>query len=111
MLITDEKFFCEALDTKIPEMRAVSEAYRAGDIPKAEHILAEYVRQNLKPEIFFGISYNKNKGKGSDEEIRTVADRVVDGWVNSCGFAYRFEDGKIDWNSNKTPNNYCEWTW
>ena len=111
MLITDEKFFCEVLDTKIPEMRAVSEAYRAGDIPKAEHILAEYVRQNLKPEIFFGISYNKNKGKGSDEEIRTAADRVVDGWVNSCGFAYRFEDGKIDWNSNKTPNNYCEWTW
>ena len=111
MLITDEKFFCESLDQNIPEMRKVKENYLAGDVAGAEHVLAEYVRRTLNPEIYFGLSSCKQRRLIPDDEIRTEAERIVDGWVSSCGFAWHFEDGKIDWNSNKTPNNYCEWTW
>lgn len=109
MLITDDKFFCEVLDPSIEEMRLVADAYRDGKVERAEHILADYVKGVMSPERYYGISYNKNRRVQKDEDLRAAAERIADGWVSSCGFPWHFEDGVVDWNSNKTPNQYIEW--
>lgn len=113
MRITERTFFTELTDSRIPALQKARDATLAENLPEAEKIFADYMRKSLSPETFFRIPYVKewfpkeeNRGK-----ILERAERILDGWVSSCGFPWHFEDGHIDWITNRTPNNYCEWTW
>ncbi len=110
MLYSEEKFFTELLNETIPEMREAKRLFTEGNLPAAEACFAAYARKTLHEDL----QDTKEKvaaGTLAPAPIIAEADRIVDGWVSACGFPWHFEDGKIDWNSNKTYNNYCEWTW
>ena len=57
MLLTDEKFYLETLNTEIPELALVAEYWSAGRIADAEHTFANYIKSALKPELYFQTPY------------------------------------------------------
>ena len=110
MLFSEDKFFNELLNETIPEMAEAKRLWQNGEHATAEKCFADYTRATLRDDL------QNTKEHVADGSLKTAtilaeADRIVDGWVSACGFPWHFEDGKIDWNSNKTYNNYCEWTW
>ncbi|HBJ18733.1 MAG TPA: hypothetical protein DDY70_03170 [Clostridiales bacterium] len=113
MRITETEFFTELTDPKIPAMAAAKRAAEEGNLPQAEKLFADYMRENLSPETFFKIPYVREwYPKEEDrEKILARADRILDGWVSSCGFPWHFEGGHVDWITNRTPNGYREWPW
>ena len=110
MLFSEEKFFTELLNETIPEMAEAKRLWQSGEHAAAEKRFADYARATLHEDIA-DTKAAVAEGRLNPEPIIAEADRIVDGWVSACGFPWHFEDGKIDWNSNKTYNNYCEWTW
>ena len=110
MLYSEEKFFTELLDETLPAMREAKALWERGETAAAEKCFADYARATLHEDLA-DTRARVESGRLDPAPIITEADRIVDGWVSACGFPWHFEDGKIDWNSNKTYNNYCEWTW
>ena len=110
MLYSEEKFFTELLNETIPEMSEAKRLWQGGDHAAAEKCFADYTRKTLHEDIT-DIKKAVAEGRLNPKPILDWADKIVDGWVSACGFPWHFEDGKIDWNSNKTYNNYCEWPW
>ncbi len=113
MLITDEKFFCETLDTTIPELSNISETFKTKGLEAAEKQLADYVRKAVDPETYFKTPYygRENAWAYNGEDDYAVCERIMKGTLMSCGFAHTFPNGDIDWLSNPTGNGYREWTW
>ncbi len=113
MRTSEIEFFTERTNESIPAMKRAKEACLSGDLSLAEKIFADYMRETLSPETFFEIPYVKEwyPKEENREKILARAERILDGWVSSCGFPWQFEGGVVDWKSNKTPNGYREWTW
>ncbi len=111
MMLTDKQFYTAALDLKIPEMAAAKESFLAGDVKEAERIFAAYVRSHIDYETYFSLPTVETDFTGREERRITAADRVVDGWFAPEGYAHQFKDLEIDWETNQTPNQYCEWVW
>ncbi len=113
MLLTEEKFFCETLDTSIPELSSIAEVYREKGIEAAEKLLADYVRKVLDPDTYFKLPYyeRENAWAYREETDIDVSERVMKGKMMSCGFMHEFPNGVVDWEINPTENGYKEWTW
>lgn len=113
MFISDEQFFCEEIDTSIPELENIGETFKEKGLAAAEKQLSDYVRAVLKPEKYFRIPYygRENRWARDDEDDLTAANRIIKGELMSVDFLYKFPDGKIDWTYNPTYNKYREWTW
>lgn len=112
MLITDSKFFCEELNTEIPALRDIADTFRQEGLQAAEKQLADYVRAAARPDDYFKIPYypRENAWAYQSEDDFTACERIMKGNLMSCGFAYQFPDGKVDWKHNPTDNGYREWT-
>lgn len=114
MLLTDEKFFLETLNTNIPMLALAAEHYKAGRITEAEHIFADFIRSTLKPDIYFKTPYyeQENNWAYPYESEKDTADRICEGKLMSCGFMHDFGSiEKVDWEHNPTYNGYEEWPW
>lgn len=111
MLITEKRFFEELIDLRIPAMREASALFCRGEEAAARKCFAAYVRGTLSRDVFFSVPYIRDwyPKEESKARITASAERILDGWVSSCGFPWHFEDGVVEWNSNKTPNQYVEW--
>ena len=111
MLITEKKFFEEALNTSIPEMKEACELYKSGDSKAAAKKFADYVRNLPVPEKFMSdraeiAATCKKKG----ETTMDIANRVIENRYVSVGVEHDFgKDNKIDWCANPCYNNYIEW--
>ena len=111
MLITEKRFYEEALNLSIPEMKEASELYKSGDTKAAAKKFADYVRNIPAPEKFLSdraeiAATCKQKG----ETTMDIANRVVENRYVSVGVAHDFgKDNKIDWYANPCYNNYVEW--
>ena len=111
MLITEKRFYEEALNISIPEMKEASELYKSGDTKAAAKKFADYVRNIPAPEKFLSdraeiAATCKQKG----ETTMDIANRVVENRYVSVGVAHDFgKDDKIDWYANPCYNNYVEW--
>jgi len=115
MLITDEKFFCEVLDTvNYPALAGIGDVYRNEGLAAAEKQLCDFVRDFMRPNEYFQIPYYERENAwalGSDDDF-AAAEKIINGELRSCGVSYKFPDTEhIDWNSNPTFNGYKEWTW
>ena len=53
MLLTDEKFYLETLNTDIPALALAAEHWKAGRTAEAERDFADYIKSALRPEIYF----------------------------------------------------------
>jgi hypothetical protein len=114
MFITDEKFFCEKLDRTIPALSDIDVTYREKGLPAAEQQFADFIRGYLQPEKYFRMPYygRENIWAKNDEDDFQAAERILTGELCSVGFFTKFPDTKsVDWESNPTENQYCEWTW
>ncbi|MBE6609611.1 MAG: hypothetical protein E7634_02965 [Ruminococcaceae bacterium] len=114
MFITDEKFFCEKLDRTIPELSGIDVTYREKGLEAAEKQLADFIRGYLQPEKYFRIPYygRENAWARKDEDDFQASERIMKGELCAVGYFTKFPDTKsVDWNSNPTANQYCEWTW
>ena len=112
MLLTDEKFYTGALNTDIPALKAVSELWIDGKHKEAEHAFAEFIKSELRPDIYFQTPYypRENVWAYDNESDREVADRVAEGKMMSCGIMHDFGGtDKVEWESNPTYNGYVEW--
>ena len=110
MFITDKKFFCEEINTDIPELRNIAFTYENKGLAAAEKQLADYVRQAATPGAYFRVPYyaRENEWAYPYEDDKAVADRVIENKLMSCGYMHDFKD-KVEWEHNPTYNNYVEW--
>ena len=114
MLLTDEKFYLEALNTDIPALAEAAEHWRAGRPNEAEHTFADFIKSFLKPSVYF-----QTPDCGSDnlwmyksESEDDAANRICEGKLMSCGVMHDFGSvDMIDWEHNPTYNGYEEWPW
>lgn len=55
MVLTDKEFFLNCIDYDIGGLKDISNAARLNDFALCRKLLADYVRQNLFPEKYFGV--------------------------------------------------------
>ena len=106
MVLTDKEFFLNCIDYDIGELKDISNAARLNDFALCRKLLADYVKQNLFPEKYFGVF---PMGELT-EDIAKKADTACKNILTSVGIPYDFKDN-IDWEFNPTENSYKEWTW
>ena len=112
MMLTDKQFYKAALDLSIPEMKETRDLFFAGNKTESERVFAAYVRSHIDYETYFSLpTVQTSFDPSSWQKIIERADRIVDGWFAPEGYAYQFKDLEIDWETNQTPNKYCEWVW
>ena len=113
MFITDERFFCEELDTSVKGLEGIDENYKNNGLASAEKQLADFVYANMRSDDYFKTPYYERENawyhKGEDDYA--VCERVMKYRMISCDYEYQFEGGRIDWEFNPTPNGLKEWTW
>ena len=106
MLTTNERLFCEALDTSIPALAGIDVTFREKGIEAAEKQLADYVRATLRTEDYFTVPFHDRENvwcDPADSEIE-AAEKILCGELRSCGFPHKFPDtASVDWECNPTP--------
>lgn len=107
-IMTDKELF-DSLDRSVVELRPVFDAADAEDYDAARHAFAEFLRSFLSPEKYFSIPGRVPKPEFT-EALKNDAERALRHEMISCGTKATF-DGKVDWFSNPTYNQYKEWTW
>lgn len=114
MLLTDEKFYLEVLNTDIPELALAAERWRSGKAAEAERTFADYIKSVLKPELYFqtpATDYD-NQWKNKNESEVSTANRICEGKLMSCGVMHDFGSvDRVNWEHNPTYNGYEEWPW
>ena len=113
MLISDEKFFCEELDTSVKGLEGIDVTFRENGLAAAEKQLADHIRKFLRPDDYLKTpmydfdSHWVFMGKS----MMDAAEDIIKGKLCSAGGVHEFPNGKIDWNYNPTYNGYLEWPW
>lgn len=110
MRVERSVFLKELLDLAIVECEAAAAAIENGEEEKACDLFVDYLKKSLKPELKFQIKESIAEMPGDIEES-VYADMILEGHVFSVGYPYFFEGGKILWNYNPMPNQYCEWVY
>ena len=111
MMLTDKQFYKAALDLSIPEMKEARDLFLKGDPAAAARVFAAYVRSHIDYETYFSLPTVETDFTGREERRIERADRICDGWFAPEGYAHQFKDLEMDWETNQTPNQYCEWVW
>lgn len=113
MLLTDERFYTEVLDTSRAGLEGIDERYRRGDLCGCQKQFADHLRATLRPDMYFRIPYygRENAWAYSSEDDYAASERIIRGELMACGLAYQFPEGKIIWTANPSDNGYKEWTW
>ena len=114
-ITTDEKLFCEMLDTSYPGLAGIDVTYTEKGLAAAEKQLADAIRANLNTDTYFTAPplprENEWHKKGEETEVK-AADRIITGELISCSVPMKYPDTKhVDWYANPTYNHYNEWTW
>ena len=112
MRTTDHEFFGSILNTDLCGLEEIPRMIQEGNIAKAKKTFAGYIRETLKPSIFFSIPFDWQTDTYTypGESYIHAADRVLGYKLISCGVPLQFE-GIVDWHANPTYNQYPEWTW
>ena len=110
MRLSDEKFFTSTIDLHIPELAMASALFTQGKQTEAEKAFVDYLKGIFPDERInsFPRPWLESFGDITEEEY---AEEVLEGYVCSVGFKYKFKDGIIDWTFNPTFNNYVEFTY
>ena len=117
MMLTDKQFYKAALDLSIPEMKEARDLFFAGKKAEAEKVFAAYVRSHIDYETYFSLPSVKsafNESCFEEEKKKKIVergDRICEGWFAPTGYAHQYVNLEMDWETNHTPNNYCEWVW
>lgn len=107
--LTAKQFFTEKLDTSIEGLRNIDKTYLNEGEAAAEKQFAAYLKKGgLDTARFF----SRSEAIIITDELKEEGERILDGWLVSCGVPIHFEGRKnIDWSINPTYNGFKEWTW
>ena len=110
MRLSDEYFFKATIDHRIPELAKASALFAQDKQQEAEKAFADYLKGIFPDERInsFPRPWLESFGDITEEEY---AEEILEGYVCSVGFKYKFKDGIIDWAFNPTFNNYVEFTY
>ena len=117
MMLTDKQFYKACLNLSIPEMAEAKKLYFEGDAAGAAKVFAAYVRSHIDYETYFSLPSVKsafNESCFAEEKKKKIiehGDRICEGWFTPAGYAHQYVNLEMDWETNHTPNNYCEWVW
>ena len=117
MILTDKQFYKAAIDLSIPEMKQARDLFFAGEKEAAEHVFATYVRGHIDYKTYFSLPSVKaafDESCFKEEKKKKIierGDRICEGWFAPTGYAHQYVNLEMDWETNHTPNNYCEWVW
>lgn len=109
MRLSDKDFFEKEIDQNIPALAQATAFYKEGKQAEAEKAFADYLKTVFPDERIKGFSRPAIEGTGGVSEEQ-YAEEVLEGYVYSVGFKYKFPDGIMDWAYNPTFNNYVEFT-
>lgn len=107
--LTAKDFFTEKLDTTVAGLRGIDRVFLEDGEAAAEKQFADYLKNGgLDTERFFA----EAPVPELTETLLADGEKILDGWLESCGVPIHFKGRKnIDWSANPTYNNYSEWTW
>ncbi len=106
--LTSAQFFTEKLDESIPALKGISKTFKEKGEAAAEKQFADYIKNGgLDTESFF----KDIPVSVPDEKLLASGEKILDGWLSSCGVPMHFPERKVDWFANPTYNKYAEWTW
>ena len=110
MRLSDKDFFEKVIDLGIPELNHASKLFSLGKQAEAEKAFADYLKTVFPDKRIsaFPRPWLESFGDISEEEF---AEEILEGYVCSVGYKYKFENGIIDWTYNPTYNNYVEFTY
>ena len=114
MFLTEEKFFCEMLDTSVKGLEGIDKVFKEQGLAAAEKQFGDFIRAYLQPDKYFRMPYygRENAWARKDEDDFAAAERILTGELCSVGYFHKFPDTKsVVWDSNPTANQYNEWTW
>ena len=107
-LMSDEEFY-NSLRSDIPEIDHCVKLFMDGKSDDADAAFFDYIISNLDRKKYFNaISFAPEICP--DDLTLKQAEEALEYNMVSCDIYHKF-DGKIDWYSNHTYNNYEEWTW
>lgn len=108
--LSDEEFFGSLINTNIAGLEKIPAYVEKNNYCETRKILADYVRKNLNPEMFFKAKqpFLTDICKYPGETDRQAADRICRLEIISCGIPHQFE-GEVDWQANPTANQYFQW--
>ena len=109
--LTDQVFFSELVDTTQPGLAEIARYAAVEDYAACRKTFAAFVRNMLRPDVFFRAERIMEKALENEHEELERAEKAVRNIMLSVGVEYDFGDGPIDWYSNHTYNQYKEWTW
>lgn len=110
MRLTDKEFFEKAIDQNIPALAEATRFYKEGKQAEAEKAFADYLKTIFPDDRINGFPKSAIEGTGGVSEEQ-YAEEILEGYVYSVGFKYKFPDGIMDWTYNPTFNNYVEFTY
>ncbi len=113
MRMTVREYLLTKIDTTIPRLSSIPALIQGGRFEEAEAVYAGFVRDSLKPQLYFRIPYYppENIWKTPAETEEDVFRRLQNNEIMSVGYAHRFGPEGIQWEANPTPNHYTEWPW
>lgn len=109
-ILSDTEFFVNCIDYTVEGLEGISSAVLVGDYTRCRKIFGDYVRSNLKKEIFFK-SLTEETTPLTHDELIEKASLALGHIVEPCGIPHDFKGEPIDWFYNATSNGYKEWTW
>ena len=109
MRLSDKDFFERELDQSVPELARATAFYKEGKQEEAEKAFADYLKTVFPSETIDQLPRTTTEDTGGVSEEQ-YAEEILEGYVCSVGFKYKFPDGKIDWTYNPTYNNYVEFS-
>lgn len=106
--LTAADFFTKKLDESFSGLEGISRTFTEKGEAAAEKQFADFIRNGaLDTDKFFS---DADAPTLTDELVKR-GDRILDGWVSSCGVPMQFPNRRVDWYANPTYNKYAEWTW
>ena len=109
-LLSDKIFFGELLNCSLPGLEGIPSAAASGDYTECRHQFGVYVRSMFQPEVFLR-TLKDGTTPELTAELTDNAQKACRHYMVSCGIPCDFNGQVVDWFSNPTYNQYCEWPW
>ena len=110
MILTDKQFYKTAINLSIPAFAEANKRFFEGDGAGAAASFAAYVRENLFYDKYFSL-HQTEFDEEKKQKILSTANDILNGDLDVIGYAHHYENLEVDWETNQTPTQYCEWIW
>ncbi len=106
--LTSAEFFTSKLDESFDGLFGISKTFTEKGEAAAEKQFADFIKSGaLDTEKY----YKDSPVPELTDKLLLAGEKILDGWLSSCGVPMHFPNREVDWFANPTYNKYAEWTW